>query len=294
MRMLPGVYSDPLVFDQATITTLEVIATGATILGFTAIELRTGADVKLRGPELVGRNFAVSCGQTDEPSSRLQLSDATLSAAAEDSSALITGANCSFDVSRTVLRRGGDGAVILIASDAAFRGDRLHVISPGLAGIGLLFRHVSLVITNSILENPQFLFATNDSTAPDSSVRLAFNTMVFTSPGNGILCQPNSGSAHRSVVFENNILFAASATSVVEGDDCTFTNNVIFPQEVPIANNTIADPMFVDVATGDFRVLPTSPAVGAADPTLSISTDHDFQNTPRPQGPAPDIGAFEQ
>lgn len=51
------------------------------------------------------------------------------------------------------------------------------------------------------------------------------------------------------------------------------------------------DPKFVDPTNGDFRVLPGSPAVGAAE-VLPDVTD-DFHGVPRPEVPAPDIGPYQ-
>jgi len=56
--------------------------------------------------------------------------------------------------------------------------------------------------------------------------------------------------------------------------------------------NAVADPMFVDRAAWDLRVEPASPAVDAA--LAAFSPPLDRAMTPRPQGPAPDIGAYER
>ncbi len=291
--MLPGAYEGGIVFNQSTITPLEVVATGATVLGFTAIQIKGGASLKLRGPEVVGQNFGIECGQSDEPSSRLELSQATLKAASASSSRLLGGANCSIDVSETIFRPGAEGNSISLATDASLRADRVHIVSTTRNGVGVLFKHVSLLITNSVSENPEFFFLTNDTNTPGSSVRLAYNTIVFTAPGNSVLCQPVSNLAR---TFENNVLFSSAAgqISIADGSACSFTSNVMFPQQPSIQDNIIADPLFVDFAGGDFRVTADSPAVGSADPEASISTDHDFLGAGRPQGDATDIGAFEQ
>jgi hypothetical protein len=52
------------------------------------------------------------------------------------------------------------------------------------------------------------------------------------------------------------------------------------------------DPLYVNRIAGDFHLRSGSPAIDAADPTLTVSTAYD--GTTRPQGDGPDIGAYEQ
>jgi hypothetical protein len=52
------------------------------------------------------------------------------------------------------------------------------------------------------------------------------------------------------------------------------------------------DPLFQSVATADYHLLPGSPAIDAADPAATLTTD--FDGTARPQGAHSDMGAFER
>lgn len=52
-----------------------------------------------------------------------------------------------------------------------------------------------------------------------------------------------------------------------------------------------ADTLFVDPGSGNYMIRPGSPAHDAGDPSVGIEAD--IANTPRPQGRAPDIGAYE-
>ena len=51
-----------------------------------------------------------------------------------------------------------------------------------------------------------------------------------------------------------------------------------------------ADPMFVDAEGGGLRLQPASPCIDAG---VGVGVDADFIGVPRPQGRAPDIGAYE-
>jgi hypothetical protein len=59
---------------------------------------------------------------------------------------------------------------------------------------------------------------------------------------------------------------------------------------ITLLANLVADPRFT--STTNYRLTTTSPARDRANPNHSTPTDRD--NIPRPQGPAPDIGAYEQ
>jgi hypothetical protein len=141
------------------------------------------------------------------------------------------------------------------------------------------------------LENVYFNWTTGDTSDPGSTIVLAYNTIHPT--GSEIDCTPNSGSAHRTRRIENNIIFGETAASAVYGSDCLLAHNVIFPYTDPPGTNIVADPQFVDRANRDYHLISTSPAVDAAVPTnFSIATP-DFDGVTRPQGSAPEIGAFE-
>jgi hypothetical protein len=53
-----------------------------------------------------------------------------------------------------------------------------------------------------------------------------------------------------------------------------------------------ADPLFANLAGGNFHLLQLSPAVDTANG--NYSNPRDYAGTPRPQGGGPDIGAFER
>jgi hypothetical protein len=51
--------------------------------------------------------------------------------------------------------------------------------------------------------------------------------------------------------------------------------------------------MFVSAAAGNFRLLAGSTAIDNGSAAVNSLVTTDFDGNPRPQGPAPDIGAFE-
>jgi hypothetical protein len=85
----------------------------------------------------------------------------------------------------------------------------------------------------------------------------------------------------------NNIIYQSSAITgrVKRGGAPTNTGLVL-------SNNlTDADPLFVDTVAGNFRLKAGSPAIDAGIALKEVLTDRDA--TPRPQGMAYDIGAYE-
>lgn len=286
IRMLPGVYVEGLSFSGATTSPIDIVASGATIADAIALNVQAGATVKIRGPELVGTSFAVSCGEANTALSKVTVLDAKLVAGNSEANA-VGGSECHFVISNSKLAVN-DGGAITIATGAQFTGDRLHIAGTQTF-ILMLFNNVHLNISNSVIEDPVFNFAANNT----ASARLAFNTIVFTT-ANEIQC--GTVDPGFSVRIENNIIAAVGApvSSVITGaSGCILEDNILHPQQMPPATNIDVDPMFVDVAAGNFRVQPASAAVDAAG-TPIVATDHDFSGAPRPQGDGPDIGAFEQ
>ena len=55
-------------------------------------------------------------------------------------------------------------------------------------------------------------------------------------------------------------------------------------------HSIFGDPRFADAENLDFRLADGSPCVDAG---MNVGAEADFDGTPRPQGPAPDIGAYE-
>jgi hypothetical protein len=204
---------------------------------------------------------------------------------------MIIAQRCNLRLERSDLQPGH----MTLNSDTSLEGDRLYLRGSGYISAGGL--RISSLITNSIFQNVYFSNSTGDTTQPASTFLFAFNTFIFTANGMEQYCDISPSGYIRDARFENNVMFAAPTTSmpnVVRGAGCTFSNNVLFPQPNTVVGNTIADPKLVDVAAKNYRVQATSPALNTAVPSTGLSTDHDFEGAARPQGAAPDIGAFER
>jgi Right handed beta helix region/Protein of unknown function (DUF1565) len=86
--------------------------------------------------------------------------------------------------------------------------------------------------------------------------------------------------AGRGHVIRKNLFFAPDRTSIGKGS-----------ANYSATENVEKDPLFVDPERFDFRLRKGSPAIDAGTPDGALSSDRD--GTPRPQGRAPDIGAYE-
>ncbi len=104
-----------------------------------------------------------------------------------------------------------------------------------------------------------------------------------------------------SAVSEDNILthsvfystgeYLRSRTDVA-GWIQSYNNYFAQSFETPEGQNMLSsDPRFVDAESGDFRLQDDSECIDAGDPDAQPSTD--FNAAARPQGAAPDLGAFE-
>jgi hypothetical protein len=159
-----------------------------------------------------------------------------------------------------------------------------------------------VIIRNNVVENCNapgaagIVIGTWYSSTDGSSV---YNINVwnnaFYANTDGVVILPMTSA---SVAWENNI-FAGNTNTYINSlnwNPGTVGYNVYFGGgSGPGSNNLTSDPLFVSASTGNFSLLPTSPAIDAGDPTSSatIVGAVDLVGSPRIQGGTIDIGAYE-
>ena len=148
------------------------------------------------------------------------------------------------------------------------------------SGVGFVQLTNSIVIASA----PQVSVAIygND---PLRGSQIVNNTFV----GGAFICQATSAGYGRLV--DSNVFYQGTAIQASTG--CEYRNNLVFPSVPPDGTGNITgDPLFMDLASNDFRLKPGSPAIDAGNPVNTL-TGRDFAGTLRPQGARSDIGAFE-
>jgi len=163
-------------------------------------------------------------------------------------------------------------ATKLVADDCFF-----HNGGPTVAG--------SIELTNSVViaDSSGIAIRINSTVEATSNSKALHNTFV----GGQVSCSMPSFVAQ----FTNNIFYDHGSMDV--SNNCAYQYNLVTPNMNLGGNgNTTGDPMFADMAHGDFHLKAGSVAIDAADPSV-VSIDRDYDGTHRPQGTRSDIGAFE-
>ncbi len=275
---------------------MTVVARDAEIASPGVLTIRGGANVNVDGIGVIGgaaTGNLISCGEPAETlRSTLSLAGVTVSKLFGAGGVLGIG-TCDVEIDRSELEAGA--AILVMGDDSRVTADRCVFRGPVTSGAYL--QTVSAVrvfarITNSVFRDVYLSEGTADTALPGSTFELAFNTFVFSAQGLGQFCEPMS--AFRTVRFENNVFYAAATANVVIPAGCTFANNILFPQPQSVPGNRSVDPQLVDLASRDYRLQATSPAIDTAVPTAGLSTAHDHAGVVRPQGAALDVGAFER
>ncbi len=291
VRMLPGNYTSPLTAAVATATPVPIVATGASmvVIGQTAaIVVGNGAKLEIRNLSSTSeRQVQCGLGDVNAPISAITLRDATLT---------MVGSALGFEIERCELDlhavdfTTGDANILATRSDATFKANGFYVRSTAISALIITGSRVTVDVVNSVFDSADIAGFLSDTGPPGTSIKFAYTTFLFGFTADTI-CNGTDPSVIK-VAFENSILAVKGAGDVFASlDGCTFASTLLTRQASPPSGVIIADPKFVDLAARDFHLSSGSPAIDAA--IGSSTPDHDLEGTPRPQGIAPDLGAYE-
>ena len=129
-----------------------------------------------------------------------------------------------------------------------------------------------------------------------TNFRFENNTIVESDPSNLGLFWFSANPSAGAINMRNNIFYKNGGT-VSNRDGYAHTHNLYyFTGGATLggislgANEQVANPQFVNLNGGDFRLQSTSPAINRG---VNLNYTQDYNNAPVPQGSAPDLGAFE-
>ncbi|MEO8549462.1 MAG: choice-of-anchor Q domain-containing protein [Kofleriaceae bacterium] len=292
VRLAPGTY-EPAISDLADAHGITVIGEQATLSN---VSIRHSAGT-LRLHDLTIAGGVISCRPAivGGPMPELDLDNVQVNATTA------MGVPCAINFNRVVAHGDGQstGGFVFIqglgelqtSGAPANRGSVLTVDRSTFDGGYLGFYNYStLKVTNSVITNTGTYGAINYTTQLNNGASfISFSTLYNAR----ILCPFGTAVMNlRNNVIVNNA--AGAPADTVTGAGCTHNYELIAPQSTPIVDMTglklNQDPRFVN-AGGDLRLQGSSPAVDAADPTATLNVD--LEGTVRPQGAAPDLGAFE-
>ena len=172
---------------------------------------------------------------------------------------------------------GGASGIVLYANQ------RLHKVynnliydnrGPGIQ-IGWTNTHDNQVLNNTIVGNAGNCLGIGSGYANVFVLRTIARNNVCKNNGGGIVL---TVAANNSYVQNNIIHGSTGITNSSSGST--------------VSANLLTDPLLVNIATQDFHLQATSPAINMGTSTAPTVTT-DFAGIPRPQGAAYDIGAYE-
>lgn len=158
------------------------------------------------------------------------------------------------------------------------------------------------------------LVARTEGAGEPSSLHAEGTTVVATGGGEGAaaFAVRGDGAAPATLELRNAILLHTGAVGsdlwalggAIDARHVSFTSSVVNNQgtsqgTISGTNQISGDPGFVDSATGDYSLQPSSPLIDAGDPTIVESGQLDLVGAPRSLDGngdcivAPDLGAFE-
>lgn len=154
---------------------------------------------------------------------------------------------------------------------------------PGVGGGCIRFNSPALVVQ---VYNNTFVDCAADNSASDSEgIRFqAGNTITLRN--NIVASNVNLTSGSAPYVRVESAMTIASSNNLWNGAGAAPTN-------INDTNSQTGAPLFVSAAVANFHVTAISPAIDHGSTAVNALVSNDFDGNARPQGSAPDIGAFE-
>ncbi len=127
---------------------------------------------------------------------------------------------------------------------------------------------------------------------------VVYNTVYYSSQTPGLDYGQIWVHATSNLRIMNNIMVAGPDGKMnqffKDNSNVVYDYNIYFGGKKPEMvgpHDIVADPMFINVAAGNFKLQPGSPAIDSGINDFPVTRD--FEGKPRPVGKAPDRGAFE-
>jgi hypothetical protein len=146
----------------------------------------------------------------------------------------------------------------------------------------------------------------NDTSQKPNNIMHVFNNTCYkagsgTGSDSGALVVVRTAywtpDVHNNIFYQaNSQPYISRGSDAISANAAQWSDNLWFGAGVAPSwdsNSVNADPQFVNAAAFDLHLLSTSPAIDRGVAPGSSFVTIDFDGTPRPQGPAYDIGAYE-
>ncbi len=292
VKMTPGTYTGSITVANKTV---NVHGDGATISSTSGETLTVSDRGRLRVSGLIivaggTTNNAVNCESLNNVDVPMLVLDRVQVESLRNAVALY---KCVATITRSKLRTTGSSSALFASDNSTADVERSTLLGGGFI-VGSA--NASLVrLTNSVIANP----TSGDDAffTAGGAVTVSFSTIINARGGCGNGAAVCSGSSPNGVCYDNSIvanLVGGAPADSVYGTACVANFTLVYPQTTIISgssNKLGMNPLLSAPGSGDFHLLPGSPAIDAANPAAPVTPDH--EGLLRPQGAAADMGAFE-
>lgn len=292
VKAAPGNYT--VAFTLDTGKTIIIDGFGATLsapAGQRNFDIVDGSRLRLVGLTLINSSTS-GAGVTCQAASPCVVDLEQVSIDCADTAILMYPGSATID--RSYVRTRQSTKVTLLAINASITVTR-STIDGGYGSIAEGAQSI-LRITNSVIKNQATLAYAGASILGSTdygSAFVSFSTVINAPVPCGSGSPRCAGGTDYGSCTENTIILNGGASNSIQGA-CVVNHSIVYPQSTSlggVGNQIGVDPLLVDFANASYHLMPTSPAIDAADPAATTAIDYD--GVARPQGPRSDIGAFE-